>query len=258
MEVREQLLAPFAAEDIEWRVQRAGVGRDGEVWAMLAPYITARGVQERLDTVFGLGGWEVSYRPWEVGHPGVLCTLRVRDPETGMWVVREDGAEQPETEPVKGGFSNALKRAAVQFGIGRYLYGIGTVYADVSADKRDGYQRGEVRDKKTGETHRFYWAVPAWAMARVTAPGSAEANAPGAEPDSAPGNRNSPRDSSSAVSPACPRCAGPMWDNRANKRSPRAPDWRCKDKECGGVYWPGQAPGVPAVEDAEELAARSA
>lgn len=249
MDVGEQLLAPFATEDIEWRIQRAGAGRDGEVWAMLAPYITARGVQERLDEVFGLGGWEVSYRPWEVGHPGVLCTLRVRDPETGMWVVREDGAEQPETEPVKGGFSNALKRAAVQFGIGRYLYGIGTVYAEVSTEKREGYQRGEFRDKKSGETHRFYWAVPAWALARVSAPAGEDALA-------RPGPRVAePAPASGAPSPPCPRCTGPMWDNRANKRSPRAPDWRCKDKECGGVYWPGQA---PPPEDALLEPARSA
>lgn len=39
--------------------------------------------------------------------------------------------------------------------------------------------------------------------------------------------------------PKCPKCKGPMWDNRLNKTNPRQPDFRCKDKEkCDGVIWP--------------------
>lgn len=40
--------------------------------------------------------------------------------------------------------------------------------------------------------------------------------------------------------PDCPKCAGRMWDNRASKRSPKAPDFRCRDRTCDGVLWPGQ------------------
>src|SRR5207253_11502782 len=40
--------------------------------------------------------------------------------------------------------------------------------------------------------------------------------------------------------PACPKCGGPMWDNRENKRNPRAPDFRCRNRMCDGVLWPGQ------------------
>jgi len=29
-----------------------------------------------------------------------------------------------------------------------------------------------------------------------------------------------------------------MWDNREGKRNPQAPDFKCKNKECGGVIWP--------------------
>lgn len=32
--------------------------------------------------------------------------------------------------------------------------------------------------------------------------------------------------------PPCPKCGGPMFDNRSNKKTPRSPDFRCKDKEC--------------------------
>ena len=38
--------------------------------------------------------------------------------------------------------------------------------------------------------------------------------------------------------PVCPKCSGPMWDNREGKRNPKAPDYKCKDKSCDGVVWP--------------------
>jgi hypothetical protein len=38
--------------------------------------------------------------------------------------------------------------------------------------------------------------------------------------------------------PPCPKCGGEMWDNRENKRNPKAPDFKCKDKSCDGVIWP--------------------
>jgi hypothetical protein len=51
--------------------------------------------------------------------------------------------------------------------------------------------------------------------------------------------------------PNCPKCQGPMWDNRVGKKNPKAPDFKCKDRECDGVVWPprGTTAGVatPAV-----------
>ena len=46
----------------------------------------------------------------------------------------------------------------------------------------------------------------------------------------------------------CPKCGGPTWDNRPKKAEGQfkasAPDFKCKDKNCGGVIWPprGDAP----------------
>jgi len=47
------------------------------------------------------------------------------------------------------------------------------------------------------------------------------------------------------AAPACPICGGPMWDDRATKRNPRAPDFKCKNRPrerggpgCEGVIWP--------------------
>ena len=39
-------------------------------------------------------------------------------------------------------------------------------------------------------------------------------------------------------SPSCPKCSGDMWDNRVGKKNPKAPDFKCKDRECDGVIWP--------------------
>ena len=46
-----------------------------------------------------------------------------------------------------------------------------------------------------------------------------------------------PQQTDQAV-PSCPRCQGPMWDNRESKRNPKAPDFKCKDRNCDGVIWP--------------------
>ena len=60
--------------------------------------------------------------------------------------------------------------------------------------------------------------------------------------------QNSP-DEATSVAPNCPKCQGPMWDNRVGKRNPKAPDFKCKDKECDGVIWPprGTAPVAAAA-----------
>lgn len=35
----------------------------------------------------------------------------------------------------------------------------------------------------------------------------------------------------------CGVCGGETWDNTENKKNPRAPDYKCKDKQCGGAMW---------------------
>lgn len=52
-----------------------------------------------------------------------------------------------------------------------------------------------------------------------------------------------PRPQSSNIEPRCPTCGGECWDNRFNKKNPKAPDWKCKDRECGGAIWPPRGGG---------------
>lgn len=35
----------------------------------------------------------------------------------------------------------------------------------------------------------------------------------------------------------CPDCGGAMWDNRESKRSPKQPDYKCKNKQCDKAVW---------------------
>ena len=159
-----RLANPFPAQDIEWRLQAAGT-KDGKIWARCLAYITNRAIQERLDAVCGPGNWKNEYIPWEIGTPGVLCGISIyvpRNPEAGgynEWVTKWDGAEQTDIEAMKGGLSAAMKRAAVQWGIGRYLYDLEAGFARVS---EDGKHRG-----KTPEGQWFRWdppELPAWAV----------------------------------------------------------------------------------------------
>jgi|CXWL01.1.fsa_nt_gi hypothetical protein len=36
---------------------------------------------------------------------------------------------------------------------------------------------------------------------------------------------------------ACGACGGPVWDNRRSKKSPKAPDYKCRDAKCGKGAW---------------------
>lgn len=47
-----------------------------------------------------------------------------------------------------------------------------------------------------------------------------------------------PYDTETIVEPKCPICHGKMWDNRETKKNPKAPDFKCRDKQCEGVIWP--------------------
>src|SRR3954454_19196640 len=85
-------------------------------------YITARTAMNRLDNVLGPENWWDEYVPSE---NSVLCRLTVRLPD-GQTLTKSDAggyagmADSGDDD--KSGFSDAFKRAAVKFGIGRYLY----------------------------------------------------------------------------------------------------------------------------------------
>ncbi|HEY7770477.1 Rad52/Rad22 family DNA repair protein [Longimicrobium sp.] len=184
MPIDFKALQDFFPEDaIEWRVQTAGE-KQGRVWCIAVAYLTNRAIQQRLDEVVGPENWRNEFQPGPDG--GVVCGISIyvsRDvvaPGTGEvtatrgeWVTKWDGAENTDVEGVKGGLSAAMKRAAVQWGIGRYLYELEETFGRVHDDGRF---RG-----KTREGTSFRWdppAIPAEYLPRQAAPAPAPATAP--------------------------------------------------------------------------------
>jgi hypothetical protein len=159
----ERLKEKFDAADIEWRISRAGYTHDGKLYGTVLAYITNRAIMNRLDEVCGPANWRNEFREWQVGgRHGVLCGLSIRIGDE--WVTKWDGAENTEIESVKGGLSDAMKRAGVQWGIGRYLYDLEEGFAVI--DEKGAYYASG-KDRLTGNAYRFRWnppKLPSWAL----------------------------------------------------------------------------------------------
>ena len=110
---------PFAPEDLEWRLQKVVEARE---LGIAVPYVTNRAIMSRLDDVVGPENWYNEFKPWHGagGKEAQLCGISIRYGEG--FITKWDGAENSDIEPVKGGLSDSMKRAAVQWGIGRVLY----------------------------------------------------------------------------------------------------------------------------------------
>lgn len=121
------LAAYFPPHEIRWLPKLPKNGR-----ALGLAYITARAVMDRLDYVLGPDNWQVRYE--EIGSGSVRCKLLVRFEPGGEWIEKSDvggKSEQPdEGDRDKAANSDALKRAAVMFGVGRYLYSLPAAWAD--------------------------------------------------------------------------------------------------------------------------------
>ena len=116
MDIFDRLKAPFSPEDIEFRV--GSTTRDKSKGLALA-YVTSRAIMDRLDSVVGPTEWQNEVK---IHETGVVATLTIR--VGGEWIMRQDGAQFTNIEAFKGGISDALKRVAVLYGIGRYLYSL--------------------------------------------------------------------------------------------------------------------------------------
>lgn len=129
----EDLKKPFPPEAISWRVGSTNADKSK---GMALAYIDARDVQDRLDAVCGVAGWQCRYIPMH--DKKTVCEIGIRiynngsaeigtigellSPRPFEWVWKADGAGDSDVEAEKGALSDAFKRAAVRWGIGRYLY----------------------------------------------------------------------------------------------------------------------------------------
>lgn len=127
---KQQLQKPFDPGQIKWLPKIVKNNR-----CLAIAYIDARLVEDRLDEVFGPGGWSSNFEKF--GNDNVMCHLSCffgDDEFDGSWVMKSDVggySDQPDPgDKMKAAVSDALKRAAVQFGIGRYLYRIPPQWVD--------------------------------------------------------------------------------------------------------------------------------
>jgi hypothetical protein len=129
-EIRAALAAPFDPSEIHWKPQHVAGNR-----ALAVAYLDARAVMDRLDAVCGLG-WSDSYDVLPSGS--VVCRLQIE--VDGRTIVKTDvgsPSEQPDDgDKMKAAFSDALKRAAIKLGVGRYLYRLPKQWVDYDAQKK--------------------------------------------------------------------------------------------------------------------------
>jgi hypothetical protein len=129
--IAQALSAPFDAGEVKFKPAVVSGNR-----ALALAYVDARVIQDRLDDVLGVMGWQDSYRVLPDGS--VMCRLRLKIGD--QWITKVDvggQSEQPDGgDRTKAAFSDALKRAAVKFGVGRYLYRLPQLWADYDPHKR--------------------------------------------------------------------------------------------------------------------------
>lgn len=160
----EKLSLPFPLTDVKWRSGPTNASKDK---CLALAYLKSRSIMDRLDQVIGPANWTNSYTTGPAG--GVISTISINC--DGDWISKSDGAENPEYEPIKGGLSAAFKRAAVLWGIGRYLYRLPDQWIDCKLQGKTVVITGTP-------------VLPAWAM--LPNPAATPAATPAASPTATP------------------------------------------------------------------------
>ncbi len=229
MDIWARIAAPVAPETISWRQDGRSVLRDGKYVARFVAYIEANTVRQRLDEVVP-GEWDLTLELLpavtaldESSEPAV-CTFKARLQILG--VIREDVGTGKD---YKQAATDAFKRAGVRFGIAHELYAYEQNWVEVDGEGK--YAR-PIEDPQIAYERKAGGRGMAEA-ARRSEPARSESAA---------------TDAASAESPGCPVCGGRMWDNRATRRNPRAPDFKCRDRSCDGVVWPPKTAATAAAE----------
>jgi hypothetical protein len=131
--ITDALAEPFDPKEVKFKPQMVKNNK-----ALAIAYIDVRLVEDRLDHIIGGENWQDSYEVLNDGS--VVCRLAVRFPGQPEWVTKTDvgtPSEQPDGgDRLKAAFSDAMKRAAIKFGIGRYLYRLPAQWVDYDPAKK--------------------------------------------------------------------------------------------------------------------------
>jgi len=109
----DKFTLPLSPSEIVWKIQSNNKN------TTVVPYIDNRAVMQRLDDCFGSHNWKNEFDRWG-NSKGVKCGISINI--EGNWITKFDGADESHIEPTKGGFSDSMKRASTQWGLGRDLY----------------------------------------------------------------------------------------------------------------------------------------
>lgn len=138
----DDLFKPFPENAVHFRV--GATTKDKDKGIALA-YIDARDAYDRLDDVCGPENWQCRY-PF-----AGCCEIGIKIGDE--WVWKANGAGETDIEGAKGQYSDAFKRAAVLWGVARYLYDLPNEWVPIQAAGRS--------YKLTQPPKLPQWATPA-------------------------------------------------------------------------------------------------
>ncbi len=225
------LAAPLAAGSTAWRQDGRATARDGRWYARFVAYVDANTVRERLDAIVP-GEWDLTLELLPaipgIDDDGQSCSFKARLQILG--VIREDVGTGRD---YKQAATDAFKRAAVRFGIAHELYQLDQNWVQVDGDGR--YAK-PLEDPQAAYDRR---AARRDDDVRYIATQIAPVDPFDPEPTVPASARTADAEPvSNADAVRCPKCGGRVWDNRLSKRNPKAPDFKCRDRNCDGVIWP--------------------
>jgi hypothetical protein len=157
-ELADKLKAPFKAEDIAWKPQTVNYSSKT---ALAVAFADPRCYTDRLNEVFGVGGWQDSYhfiatpfnkfikgkKAWKENPatedkqiPGnkVVCVATIQIPEYNIVISSTGDSDSSDENAATSAEAQAFKRAAMKLGLGRYLYELPKVTARYDNGWTDG------------------------------------------------------------------------------------------------------------------------
>lgn len=161
----QKLREPFETRFVNWKINNYSGDKSK---ALITFYLDARAVQHRLNQVLGVKGWSFSFSELEKdqgvhGHLTVYMysedadRAQSKDDCVINEVTREDVGYASSTEKdewYKDAVSDALKRCAVHFGVGHFLYALPNLWIDLDesgqkylTDQQNRYIEGWLRDQ---------------------------------------------------------------------------------------------------------------
>ena len=240
-ELRAVLSAPFSSSDIEWRVSATNAEKTK---GLAVPYVTNRAIQNRLDDTVGIDGWYNDFRPWKNGS-AQLCGISIFFPQLEQCLTKWDGADDSEFESVKGGLSDSMKRAAVEWSIGRYLYGMTQVWVTVQITNSGKKSNARIRDEERPRLDQAHDEWVAYLQAKERGENPPRPKAP--PPLKAQKGQNGPPAQPQGQYQAPPQGAQ-QYPQQGQGRPPAQPQGQYQAPPQGAQQRPQQGQGRPPAQ----------